>query len=177
MGFGDSNDDGQVTIREAIDYVPDRFREMMTDEERNTEADEHMPVLARGSEDLFDRPLCEVAADRVTVVDDDEWRGALKPGQDSEETRVQFLGWDRRKVATRYSKPDRSVSNEYLDETGGFSPVELSTDEVWRPARILERKGKNVKIHYIGADASDDATIPMARLRYSLGSTKIKARK
>ena len=80
-------------------------------------------------------------------------------------------------MATGFSRPDRSVSDEYLDEPGGLPPVEVSTDKVWRPARILERNGKNVKVHYIGADASDDSTIPMARLRYSLGSTKIKARK
>ncbi len=168
-GFADRDADGQVTIGELYAYIPDRYREVMTDEERLNEPQDHMPVLAKSDAIPVDRPLTKATDKRVAVYDDGEWRGGIKLLERPNQTRIQFLGWWREQQPSGYSMPDRAVKNEFLDQLGGFPPVEVETDGVRRPAMILEQQGRNVKVHYLGTAATEDETVPLNRVRFALG--------
>ena len=56
-GFADPNEDGEVTLQEVINHLPLRSREMLSEEERNENPEERMPVIISSTDKSTEVPL------------------------------------------------------------------------------------------------------------------------
>lgn len=163
-GFADADDSGDVTIREALDYVPKRYRKLFPDVAADDPA--RLPVLAWSDTAALDRPLTKVDGTYAAAVSDGAWYGVTVLETRRNGTKVRFLGYDATTPNAGFSMPDAVVADEMLDLPGGEPPIEVEWEGAWYPARILERSRSGLRIHYIGYPESDDETVPRSRVRF-----------
>jgi hypothetical protein len=161
-GFGDLDQDGQVTLKEAFRYVPRRYRMLMKD----ADGPDSGPVLGRAAGVPMDRPLTKANPQRVAAVYDGVWYGAQILERGAEKSKVRYLGWNSTSRRGPFAFPDGDVIHEALDVPGGFPPVEVRWRGTWYPATIVERRGDGFQIHYVGYPDSEDETVPLNRIRY-----------
>lgn len=161
-GFGDLNQDGQVTLQEAIHYVPRRHRKLIQD----AEGPETEPVLGHAPGFSLDRPLAKASDQRVAAAHDGVWYGAQVLERKTGKSKVRYLGWDSTSRRGPFAFPDREMQDEALDLPGGFPPVEVKWNDSWYPATIVERRGDQFQIHYVGYPDSDNEAVPLNRIRY-----------
>lgn len=170
-GFADFNADGAVSLREAMSYVPQRYR-------RWRQSDiplDQQPVISPARRLDPSAPLVQVQGDYAAVVSDDRWYGVEVLERQADRIKVRFLGFDRTCADGAYSKPDGWVNNEAVDFPGGPPPIEVEWQGAWYPARILKRTADGAHIHYINYPASDDETVPASRIRYPFPSELTQA--
>jgi hypothetical protein len=162
-GFADFDDNGEVTLREAFEYVPKRYREWFTPDVPDDQ--ELMPVLARGEATPFDRPLCKPDPSLAAVAFDGHWFGATILERKEGSAKVRFLGWDPIGKEGPYSFPDTVVPDEMIDLPGGRPPALVRRNDAWLPARVLDRGESETKIHYLGSPDSENETVANNRIR------------
>ncbi len=161
-GFGDLDNDGQVTLKEAFHYVPRRYRKLLKDAEgADTE-----PVLGHSAGFPMDRPLAKANNQRVAAAYDGVWYGAQILERGTGKSKVRYLGWNSASKRGPFGFPDGDVSDESLDVPGGYPPVEVKWNGTWYPATIVERRGERFQVHYVGYPESDDEAVPLNRIRY-----------
>jgi hypothetical protein len=168
-GFADFDGDGMVTLREAVSYVPARYRAWHTgggEDEANETGDDQHPVIVARDPALLDLPLAKTRGEYAAVVKDGRWYGVSIVARNNDKTRVRFLGFDRTCPDGSYSLLDESFADEFLDLPGGEPPIEVEWQGRWWPARIVERSDENFRIHYINFPESDDETVPASRVRF-----------
>ena len=161
-GFGDQNGDGQVTIGEALHYVPIRYGKLM----RDSETPDLQPVLGHAENFAIDRPLSKVGDSHVGVVYDNVWYGATILERLQNRVKVRYLGFDSKNPNGGFAFADEIVKLERVDLPGGFPPVEVEWDGQWYAATILARVERGFKIHYVGYPDTDDEVVPPKRIRF-----------
>ena len=170
-GFGDANSDGHVTVKEAFQYVPRRYRKLIKD----AEGAETEPVLEFASGFPVDRALAKVNEKRVAVAYDGVWYGAHFLENANNKAKVRFLGWDSTSTRGPYAFPDSEAKPDSIDLPGGFPPVEVEWNGTWYPATVIERRGTQLHIHYVGYPDSDNETVPLKRIRLPFVGDKLSA--
>ena len=161
-GFGDADGDGRVTLGEAFDYVPKRYRKLLND----VEGADVQPVLERGTGISLDLPLTKVSESCVAAVFDGAWYGTVVTQQLDGKSKVRFLGYDSTSKDGGFSFPDEVLPADHLDPLGGLPPLEVEQDGTWYPAVAVTPRAKGWKIHYVGYPASDDEAVPPKRIRF-----------
>jgi hypothetical protein len=161
-GFADVDADGQVTLGEALRYLPERYREFFRDED----GDDITPVYHRPASVAADIALAKVEGNHVAAVVDGTWYGATIMEKMQGRAKVRFLGYDATSSHGGYAMRDRVLEDEYLDFAGDMPPAEVESDGTWYPARILERQQGSWKVHYVGFPDSDDEVVPRKRIRF-----------
>lgn len=161
-GFGDKNGDGQVTIGEALHYVPIRYGKLM----RDSETPDLQPVLGHVDGFALDRALSKVGDSHVAVVTDNAWYGAKIVERLQNRVKVRYLGYDSTNPKGGFAFPDELVKLERVDLAGDFPPIEVEWDGTWYAAKVVERAERGIKIHYIGYPDSDDEVVPPMRIRF-----------
>lgn len=164
-GFGDEDDDGQVTLQEVRDYVPKRYAKWFPPNDDDAESD-LAPVIVKGNAIDLARPVTKVSESHVAVVQDGVWYGATVLEETPKGRKVRFLAADAFHPKGGFYHADAVVEDEYLDLPGGFPPVEVEWEGSWYPARILKKDGMQFSIHYIGYGADYDETVPRKRIRF-----------
>lgn len=163
-GFADADGSGEVTLQETLDYVPRRYQTWYADGNgRKNQA----PVIGAGKS-AIDWPLARVTGTHAAVVHEGSWYGVHVLAREPAGARVRYLGYDSVNPNGEFSIPDAVVTNDVLDLPGGDPPVEVQWEGTWYPARILERTGNDLRIHYIGYPDNDDEVVPPRRVRYPL---------
>jgi hypothetical protein len=165
-GFADFDKSGDVTLREALSYVPRRYRYW-----RQGAFSDQMPVLDKGLPSSLDAPLAKVTRDYAAVVKDGAWYGAAVVKRETGRVKMRFLGFDRTCADGTYSRPDEFFEEEAIDWPGSEPPIEVEWNGAWWPARIIGREGDRLRIHYINYPASDDETVGADRVRYPFPSS------
>jgi hypothetical protein len=161
-GFGDRDNDGQVTLREAFGYVPMRYPKLT----RDYDDPELQPVLGHGSGDLLDLPLTKTNDSHVAVEHGGKWYGATILGREGENYRVRYLGYDSENAQGMFAFADEVVTPVRVDLPGGTPPVEVEWNGQWYPAKILMPGPTGPRIHYVGYPASDDEVVTRDRVRF-----------
>lgn len=163
-GFGDANSDGQVTLREALDYVPQRYVRLT----RDTDTADLQPVVGHGENAVLDRALTKVDESRVAVVFDNKWYGAtiLERREQKEKVKVRYLGYDHANRQGGFHLADEAVPLERVDFPGDFPPIEVEWDGSWYAAKVLRRAEMGFRIHYVGYPDTDDEVVPPKRIRF-----------
>lgn len=161
-GFGDQDDDGVVTLKEALRYVPRRYAKL----QRSYDGTGIQPVLGHTEKMPLDLPLTRSTEKRLAVVYDGVWYGAQSLEERDGKVKVRFLGWNSTSQRGSFSFPDTFVSHEAVDRPGGFQPIEVEWNGQWYPATILQRRGQVFDIHYIGYPDSDNETVRRNRVRF-----------
>lgn len=161
-GFGDLDGDGQVTLREAYDYVPKRYRKLL----RNVEGADTSAVLGAAEGMPLDRPLTRVGNAYAAVVRDGSWYGATILERLDGKSKVRFLGYDSTSPRGGFAMPDAVVNNDQIDFAGDYPAIEVESEGTWYPAVIVSARNKSFKIHYIGYPDSDDEVVPPKRIRF-----------
>lgn len=168
-GRADYNGDKIVTIGEVRRYIAQRYREWLPPGKKPTDVPELIPVLSNTEQGAADIPLTRVTRPLIAAAprgpDGRRWYGALQLGEENGQTRVRFLGYA---PATKgpYLFPDALLSREELNLPGDPPPIAVEWQGEWFAARILERKGSEYRIHYIGYPKADDETVSADRVRY-----------
>lgn len=162
-GFGDSDGDGIVTLREVVAYVPRRYRKLM----RNQDDADTIPVLGQGGEVNLGKPVTRVTGRHAAVAHEGTWYGAVILQRGDGEAKVRYLGWDPVTTDGGFSFPDETVPFERIDFAGDDPPLEVEWSGTWYPAVVRERKGPGrLLVHYVGYPDSDDEIVGPKRLRY-----------
>lgn len=172
-GFADFNADRQVTLGEAMQYLPRRYQEFFRDES----GDDLVPIIHRPEGVSADVPLTKVEGNHVAAVVDGSWYGATILERMPGKAKVRFLGYDSTSRHGSYAMPDRVLEDEYIDPAGDMPPAEVESDGTWYPARILERQQGSWKIHFIGYPDSDDEVVPRKRIRFPFAGSPPKVSK
>jgi hypothetical protein len=162
-GFADFDGNGDVTLREALKYVPRRYRDWYTEE--TPDAEKQMPVLSRNHVEDFDRPLSRIDRSAAVVAYEGRWYGATILERNPGAAKVRFLGWDPTGPGGTYSFPDCVVPEETFEVRGGRPVAEVEWKGTWYPARILGKSAAGTEIHYIGYPDTDNETVPPERIR------------
>lgn len=163
-GFGDLDGDGEVTLGEALEYVPHRYRDWSRPAGRSDPR--LLPVLGQSSHSPLDRPLAKVTAERCLVAHNGRWYGAdilarLPDGR----LEVRYLGFDTTCTDGSFSMPNQVVPAEQVLLPGKGTPLEVEWHGSWYPARLLEKTEHGARIHYVGYPATDDETVTRDRIR------------
>jgi hypothetical protein len=168
-GFADLDNDGLVTLREMIEYVPRRYHEWTPDEKTRTTDD--LPVLSQFDKLPLDRALTKASPNRLSVVKDGMWYGALKVDKSKNKTTVRFLGYDHTTKDGGYSMPNEAIADADIDLPGGPPPAMVEWKGTWYPSVLLERNPKTneFKVHYVGYPDSDDEVVARSRVRMNFG--------
>jgi hypothetical protein len=164
-GFADRDRNGEITLQEVINYPPERYREMMTDEEQSQNPVELMPVIVPATDKSTDIVLARSHPDRMAVVKDGDWRGAVSVGSEGKKHKVRFLGWARKELGTGYSMPDELAGPNHIVKPGGFPPAEYKSPEGWIPAVVLSQDGKSFEIRVPGQSRKEPLTVARSELR------------
>jgi hypothetical protein len=161
-GFGDSDGDGVVTLGEAFDYVPKRYRKLLND----GDGADLQPVIERGAGIALDLPLTKVSESCVAAVSGGVWYGGLATPQPNGKSKVRFLGYDSTSKNGGFAFPDEVLPADHLDPVGGLPPLEVEQDGTWYAAVAVAPRNKGWMIHYVGYPASDDEVVPPKRIRF-----------
>ncbi|WP_425614775.1 hypothetical protein NA78x_004654 [Anatilimnocola sp. NA78] len=163
-GFGDRNRDGQVTIREALEYVPGRYNSITRDYEKTADL---QPVTGHGNDVLLRRPLTKTADTHVAVEYQGKWYGATILERQADSVKVRYLGWDWSNPRGTYAFADETVSLERVNfPDSGRAAAEVEWNGTWYPAKVLARSNEGIRIHYVGYPSTDDETVPPSRIRF-----------
>ncbi len=164
-GFGDADGNGVVTLQEAIDYVPRRYRELV-----RGAGEDQIPVLGHADAVPLDRPLTKVNGSHAAVLFDGAWYGATVLSSTEGKSKVRFLGWDPTTKTGGFAFPDATVTANQMHRPTADSPaIEVKWNGEWYPAVIREKKREKFHIHYMGYPDSDDETVGPDRVRYVFG--------
>lgn len=169
-GFADRNDDGEVTLQEVINYLPLRYREMLSEEERNENPEERMPVIIPSTDKSTEVTLTRSQPERLAVVKVGTWRGALSLAVEDKRYKVRFLGWAREELGTGYSMPDAEIGPNHIDQPGGFPPAVYKAEAGWVPAVVVSQNGKSFEIRIPGQAQQGGITASRTELRALFGN-------
>ncbi|WP_254510314.1 hypothetical protein [Anatilimnocola floriformis] len=161
-GFGDANDDGQVTLQEALDYVPARYTRIT----RDTESADLQPVVGHGERAVLDRVLTKTNDSHVAVVYENKWYGATILERHDGKVKVRYLGYDYANRKGGFHFADEMVPLERVDFPGDYPPIEVEWNGAWYAAKVLNRAERGFRIHYVGYPASDDEDVLPRRIRF-----------
>lgn len=165
IGFADRDRSGEITREEVINYLPKRYREMMTDKEQSQNPVELMPVIVPATDKSAEVVLARPKPDRMAVVTDGDGRGAVSVGSEGKKHKVRFLGWARREMGTGYSMPDELVGPNHIVKPEGFPPAEYKSPERWIPAIVLSEDGKSFEISVPGQSRKEPPNVAPSKLR------------
>ena len=161
-GFGDADGDGQVTVREALNYVPLRYTRIT----RDTDTADLQPVVGHGESAVLDRALTKTNESHVAVVYDNKWYGATILERRESKLKVRYLGFDFANRKGGFYFADELVPLERIDMPGDFPPIEVEWNGAWYAATVLRRAEMGYRIHYVGYPDSDDEVVLPKRIRF-----------
>jgi hypothetical protein len=160
-GKADFNKDGLIQVGELLRYTARRHREMVPDARFGQ--DSELPLLVPAAQAALTLPLTAVSTDLVAIAVKGEWYQARLVEQKADAFQVRVLGWDSKPGP--YFVTD-SVNREHVCLSTDPPPVQVETNGTWRPARLLEKDGDRLKVHYIGTKKRRDEFVPRERVRF-----------
>jgi hypothetical protein len=160
-GKADFNKDGLIQVGELLRYTARRHRELVPG--GKVGKDSELPLLVPAAQAPLTLPLTTVSTDIVAVAARGEWYQARLIEEKDGTFQVRVLGWDNKPGP--YFVTD-SVNREHVCLSTDPSPVQVELNGTWRPARLLEKDGDRLKVHYIGTRKRRDEYVPRERVRF-----------
>lgn len=167
-GKADFDRDGFVQTRELLQYIQHRYREWYPGSDKDPKV--LRPVIVEALQAPLDLSLTQ-ASDKVVCVyatdanEESFWLGALLVKQEAGRFHVRYFGYDNDRPGS-WSIKDRVVERDRICLPTDPPPVKVQWKGAWYNARVLNRKGDEFRIHYMGYGPEWDETVPRDRVRH-----------